>query len=105
MRRKSLAIWLALLVICGLIAGRTSYRTDMGDFLPHSASLAQQVLAGQVNGGAASHIVLLAIKGGPVMTPAVSLYQFLGYCLLVICSLLALRALAAVFTAGAGRRE
>jgi ubiquinone biosynthesis protein len=50
-------------------------------------------------------VVLLAIKGGPVMTPAVSLYQFLGYCLLVICSLLALRALAAVFTAGAGRRE
>jgi len=50
-------------------------------------------------------VVLLAIKGGPVMTPAVSLYQFLGYCLLVISSLLALRALAAVFTAGAARRE
>jgi predicted exporter len=65
MRRKSLAVWFALLVICGLIAARTSYRTDMGDFLPHSASLSQQVLAGQVNGGAASHIVLLAIKGAP----------------------------------------
>ncbi len=65
MRRKPLALWLALLAICGLIAARTSYRTDMGDFLPHSASLAQQVLAGQVNGGAASHIVLVAIKGAP----------------------------------------
>jgi ubiquinone biosynthesis protein len=54
-------------------------------------------------------VVLLAIKGGPVMTSAVTLYQFLGYCLLVICSLLALRALAAVFTSAAGggarRRE
>jgi len=53
-------------------------------------------------------VVLLAIKGGPVMTSAVTLYQFLGYCLLVICSLLALRALAAVFTSasgGARRRE
>jgi ubiquinone biosynthesis protein len=54
-------------------------------------------------------VVLLAIKGGPVMTTAVTLYQFLGYCLLVICSLLALRALAAVFTSaasgGARRRE
>jgi ubiquinone biosynthesis protein len=54
-------------------------------------------------------VVLLAIKGGPVMTSAVTLYQFLGYCLLVICSLLALRALAAVFTSGAvsggGRRR
>jgi ubiquinone biosynthesis protein len=44
-------------------------------------------------------VVLLAIKGGPVMTPTVSLYQFLGYCLLVICSLLALRVLARVFRA------
>jgi len=68
MRPKFLAlgVWLMLLAACGLIAVRTSYRTDMGDFLPHSASLAQQVLAGQANGGAASHIVLLAIKGAPV---------------------------------------
>ena len=48
-------------------------------------------------------VVLLAIKGGPVMTPAVSLYQFLGYCLLVICSLLALRVLAGIFRAGTPR--
>jgi len=31
-------------------------------------------------------VVLLAVKGGPVLTRTVSLYQFLGYCLLVICS-------------------
>ena len=37
----------------------------MGDFLPHSASPAQQVLAGQVNGGAASHILLLSLEGVP----------------------------------------
>ena len=67
MRPKILALglWLLILAACGVIAGRTSYRTDMGDFLPHSASLAQEVLAGQVNGGAASHIVLLAISGAP----------------------------------------
>jgi len=40
---------------------------------------------------------LLALRGGPAMTAKVSFYQFLGYCLLVICSLLALRVLAAVF--------
>lgn len=73
MRRKPLALWLALLALCGLIAARTSYRTDMGDFLPHSASLAQQVLAGEVNGGAASHIVLLAIKGAP--TPVLAAFS------------------------------
>src|SRR5271156_6144824 len=67
MRPKLLALglWLLVLATCAVIAGRTSYRTDMGDFLPHSASLAQQVLAGQVNGGVASHIVLLAISGAP----------------------------------------
>lgn len=65
MRRNPLAVWLALLALCGCIAARTSYRTDMGDFLPHSASLAQQVLSSQVNGGAASHIVLLSITGAP----------------------------------------
>ena len=42
-------------------------------------------------------IALLALRGGPAMTAKVGFYQFLGYCLLVICSLLALRVLAAVF--------
>ncbi len=66
MRRSSgLAVWLFALAVCAVIAGRSSYRTDMGDFLPHSGALAQQVLAGQVNGGAASHILLVAISGAP----------------------------------------
>jgi ubiquinone biosynthesis protein len=42
-------------------------------------------------------VALLALRGGPAMTAKVGFYQFLGYCLLVICSLLALRVLAAVF--------
>ena len=45
-------------------------------------------------------VALLALKGGPAMTPAIGLYQFIGYCLLVICALLALRVLAAVFRSG-----
>lgn len=43
-------------------------------------------------------VVLLTIRGGPSVAPAVTFYQFLGYCLLVIASLLALRVLAVVFT-------
>jgi ubiquinone biosynthesis protein len=39
-------------------------------------------------------VALLALKGGPAMTATISVYQFLGYCLLVIC------ALAAVFRTG-----
>jgi predicted exporter len=63
--RLALVLWLLLLAVCGVIDARSTYRTDMGDFLPHSASLAQQVLAGQVNGGAASHILLLSLEGVP----------------------------------------
>ena len=63
--RVALGLWLVLLAVCGFIDARSAYRTQMGDFLPHSASLAQQVLAGQVNGGAASHILLVSIEGAP----------------------------------------
>ena len=55
------------------------------------------VLAASAGGMA---VALLALKGGPAMTSTVGLYQFLGYCLLVICALLALRVLAAVFRTG-----
>jgi ubiquinone biosynthesis protein len=40
---------------------------------------------------------LLGIAGGPTLTPAISLYQFLGYCLLVIAGILGLRLLAPIF--------
>ena len=55
------------------------------------------VLAATAGGMA---VALLALKGGPAMTATISLYQFLGYCLLVVCALLALRVLAAVFRTG-----
>ncbi len=55
------------------------------------------VLAATAGGMA---VALLALKGGPAMTATIGLYQFLGYCLLVVCALLALRVLAAVFRTG-----
>ena len=58
------------------------------------------VLAATAGGMAVALLALLALKGGPAMTETISLYQFLGYCLLVICALLALRVLAAVFRTG-----
>ena len=48
-------------------------------------------------------VMLLGLKGGPTMTSQVSLYQFLGYCMLVIGSILALRVLVSVFRAGQQR--
>jgi len=42
-------------------------------------------------------VLMLGLHGGPSLTPRVSLYQFFGYCLLVVASILALRVLVAVF--------
>ncbi|WP_262402510.1 ABC1 kinase family protein [Actinomadura sp. CNU-125] len=42
-------------------------------------------------------VMLLGLKGGPAMGAVVSLYQFLGYCMLVVCSVLALRVLVVIF--------
>ena len=43
---------------------------------------------------------LLGIAGGPMLTRSMSLYQFIGYCLLVIAGVLGLRLLAPVFRRG-----
>ncbi|SFQ20630.1 ubiquinone biosynthesis protein [Actinomadura madurae] len=42
-------------------------------------------------------VMLLGLDDGPAMTPEVSLFQFFGYCGLVICSVLSLRVLAVIF--------
>jgi ubiquinone biosynthesis protein len=42
-------------------------------------------------------VLMLGLHGGPVITKTVSLYAFLGYCLLVIAAILALRVLVLVF--------
>ena len=42
-------------------------------------------------------VLMLGLRGGPTITSRVSLFQFLGYCLLVISAILALRMLALVF--------
>ncbi|MGD0607838.1 MAG: AarF/ABC1/UbiB kinase family protein, partial [Streptosporangiaceae bacterium] len=42
-------------------------------------------------------VLMLGLRGGPTITIRVSLFQFLGYCLLVISAILALRVLALVF--------
>ncbi|WP_308165877.1 AarF/UbiB family protein [Actinomadura sp. NEAU-AAG7] len=42
-------------------------------------------------------VMLLGLGDGPPMTGEVTLYEFFGYCLLVVCSVLALRVLAVIF--------
>ncbi|MES9601684.1 AarF/UbiB family protein [Actinomadura sp. NPDC000929] len=42
-------------------------------------------------------VMLLGLRDGPAMTRDVTLFQFFGYCGLVICSVLSLRVLAVIF--------
>jgi ubiquinone biosynthesis protein len=42
-------------------------------------------------------VLLLGTGGGPSVTARVSLYQLLGYNLLVVCAILALRVLVLIF--------
>ncbi|WP_328991615.1 AarF/UbiB family protein [Kribbella sp. NBC_01245] len=42
-------------------------------------------------------VLLIGIDGGPTVTPQVSLFQLLGYNLLIICGVLALRVLVLIF--------
>jgi ubiquinone biosynthesis protein len=42
-------------------------------------------------------VLMIGLHGGPALTSAVSLYSFLGYCLLVTAAIRAVRVLAQVF--------
>ena len=67
MHPRGLPVWLclALGLLCAAIVAHSRYRTDMGDFLPHAHSLAQEALDAQVSSGGASRILLLSINDAP----------------------------------------
>jgi ubiquinone biosynthesis protein len=44
-------------------------------------------------------VLMIGLRGGPVLSNTVSLYSFLGYCLLAIAAFLAVRVLVQVFRA------
>lgn len=69
-RRVIVAVWLAALVACCLVIGRTNFSTDMSAFLPRSPRPAQQILVDQLHEGVVSRLILLAIEGAPPDTLA-----------------------------------
>lgn len=42
-------------------------------------------------------VLMIGLHGGPTLTSSITLYAFLGYCLLVIAAILAVRVLVQVF--------
>jgi predicted exporter len=69
-RRRLIAIicWLAGLLACLFIIGRSSISTDMSAFLPASPTAEQQVLLDQLQDGVVSRLMLVGIEGGDAAT-------------------------------------
>lgn len=64
-RGAVLALWLALLILAGIVVGRARFSTDMSAFLPRAPTAAQQMLVDQLREGVVSRLVLLSIEGAP----------------------------------------
>ena len=62
--RWAIAVWLAVLVACAAVIGRTEFTADLSVFLPRSPTPSQQVLVEQLRDGVVSRLVLIAIEGG-----------------------------------------
>jgi predicted exporter len=72
----AVVVWIFLALACGAVIAGTRFTSDMSAFLPRSPSPAQQILVDQVQTGAASRLLLLAIEGAPTPTLATVSKEF-----------------------------
>ena len=68
--RTAIALWLAFILACGIIVGRSQFTTDLSAFLPRSPTPAQQLLLEQIRDGLASRLILVGIEGADAPTRA-----------------------------------
>ncbi len=68
--RLAIALWLAFLLLCGLIISRSQFTTDLSAFLPRSPTPEQQLLLEQITDGLASRLILVGIEGADAPTRA-----------------------------------
>ncbi|MBK7469539.1 MAG: MMPL family transporter [Betaproteobacteria bacterium] len=59
----AIGIWIAGLIGCGIIVGRTHFTADLSAFLPRAPTAEQRILVDQLKDGAVSRLVLLGIEG------------------------------------------
>jgi len=57
-------IWLAALLLCGVLVARSHFTADMSAFLPRSPTPEQQLLVDQLRDGLVSRLILVAVEGG-----------------------------------------
>ncbi|MEO7400942.1 MAG: hypothetical protein ABIV07_09275, partial [Polaromonas sp.] len=58
-----IALWLAFLLACGAIIGRTHFTADLSAFLPRTPTPEQQLLMDQLRDSLASRLILVGIEG------------------------------------------
>ena len=63
-------IWLAVLLLCGVVIARTQFTTDLSAFLPRTPTPGQQLLMDQLRDGLASRLILVGIEGTDAPTRA-----------------------------------
>ncbi len=73
MNRRALpaiGLWIAGLLVCGVIVGRTHFTADLSAFLPRAPTAEQRILVDQLKDGAVSRLVLIGIEGADAETRA-----------------------------------
>lgn len=68
--RTAIALWLAFLLVCGIVISRSQFTTDLSAFLPRSPTPEQQMLLEQIRDGLASRLILVGIEGVDAPTRA-----------------------------------
>lgn len=64
----AIVLWLALLIGCGAVIGRTHFTADLSAFLPRTPTPEQRLLMDQLRDGLASRLILVAIEGADAGT-------------------------------------
>ena len=65
MKRWAVGAWLAFMLACAAVVGRTTFTADISAFLPRSPTPAQEVLVEQLRDGVVSRLILIGIEGAP----------------------------------------
>lgn len=63
-------LWLAFLLVCGVIISRSIFTTDLSAFLPSKPTAEQRLLMDQIRDGLASRLILVGIEGADAPTRA-----------------------------------
>jgi len=63
--RAWVLLWLVFLGVCGAIAARAHFTTDLSAFLPRAPTPEQQLLVDQLREGVVSQLILIGLEGAP----------------------------------------